>query len=386
MLMYTSCGWFFDEISGIETVQVMEYAGRVLQLAQELFGQSLEPRFLEALERAPSNLPEIGNGRRVYERFVRPAVVDLPKVGGHYAISSLFEGYGPKARIYCWEVEREDWKMLEAGRSRLAIGWGRFTSRITSESASLSFGVLHFGGHNVNGGVREYRGGEAYEELLRAITDTFSRADIPQVIRLLDSGFGKNILSLKTLFRDEQRKILGLILDSTLADAEALMRRIYDRHVPLMFFLSDLGTPLPRVFHATAEFLINTNLRRACDSEELDAVRIDALLVEAARQGVDLDAETLEFTLRRRIEVIARAFAANPQDLSGLEKFHAAVDLAGRFPFPVILGEVQNLYWSLLQRVYPERVEAAARGEEQARIWTERFASLGEKLSVRVER
>ena len=63
MLMYTSCGWFFDELSGIETVQVIQYAGRAIQLAQELFGDDLETKFLERLERAKSNIPEHGDGR-----------------------------------------------------------------------------------------------------------------------------------------------------------------------------------------------------------------------------------------------------------------------------------------------------------------------------------
>ena len=53
MLMYTSCGWFFDELSGIETVQIIQYAGRVVQLAEELFDQSMEEAFTQRLG-APS--------------------------------------------------------------------------------------------------------------------------------------------------------------------------------------------------------------------------------------------------------------------------------------------------------------------------------------------
>ncbi len=71
MLMYTSCGWFFDELSGPETVQVMRSAGRVVQSAGELWGEGLEAEFLERLERARSNLPEFRDGRGVYERLVR---------------------------------------------------------------------------------------------------------------------------------------------------------------------------------------------------------------------------------------------------------------------------------------------------------------------------
>jgi hypothetical protein len=98
MLMYTSCGWFFDELSGIETVQVIQYAGRVLQLADQLFTEAFEPGFLDHLELARSNIPEHGNGRVIYEKFVRPAMLGLTAVGAHYAISSLFRDDGERNR------------------------------------------------------------------------------------------------------------------------------------------------------------------------------------------------------------------------------------------------------------------------------------------------
>jgi alpha-amylase/alpha-mannosidase (GH57 family) len=98
MLMYTSCGWFFDDLSGIETVQVIQYAGRVVQLGEELFDASLEEGFLQRLARAHSNLAEQGDGAAIYRRSVKPNMVDLAKLGAHYAISSLFESYPKKPR------------------------------------------------------------------------------------------------------------------------------------------------------------------------------------------------------------------------------------------------------------------------------------------------
>ncbi|HEV7515491.1 MAG TPA: DUF3536 domain-containing protein [Thermoanaerobaculia bacterium] len=80
LLMYTSCGWFFNDLAGIETIQVLRYAGRAVQLAEELFGEPVEERFLARLEKAKSNVPEEGDGRRIYERQVRPAFVELPRL------------------------------------------------------------------------------------------------------------------------------------------------------------------------------------------------------------------------------------------------------------------------------------------------------------------
>ena len=76
MLMFTSCGWFWDEVSRIETVQTMRYAARAMQLARAATGVDLEPQFVRILEAAPSNNRRFGNGGRVYETLVRSAVVE----------------------------------------------------------------------------------------------------------------------------------------------------------------------------------------------------------------------------------------------------------------------------------------------------------------------
>ncbi len=154
LLMYTSCGWFFDELSGLETTQVIHYAGRALQLAEQVSGEKIEPEFLQHLANAKSNLPEHGDGAKIYEKWVKPAVIDIERVGGHYAISSLFESYPDKTRIYCYEVERARYSVEAEGKIRLATGCARFRSAITEESAALDFSVLHLGDHNVTAGIR----------------------------------------------------------------------------------------------------------------------------------------------------------------------------------------------------------------------------------------
>jgi alpha-amylase/alpha-mannosidase (GH57 family) len=384
MLMYTSCGWFFDELSGIETVQVIQYAGRAVQLAEELLGDSMESQFLDRLERAKSNIPEHRDGRQIYEKSVRPAMVDLPKVGAHYAIRSLFEPYAEHDRIYCFAVDRKDYHSFDAGKMRAAAGRARFTSLISGESALLSFGVLHFGDHNLNGGVREFRGPEAYQTLVQEVSDCFSRGDLPEVIRCLDKGFGKNIYSLKSLFRDEQRKILNRILDSTLAEAEAVYRQLYEHNASLMRFLSELGIPLPRSFRMAAELALNMSLRRALEAEEPHLNRITALLNEAKAVGVPLDGVSLGYALKRTIERLAKQFRAQHADVPLLQKLEAMVTLACSLPFEVDFWQAQNIYYETLQKVDPQFREKAEKGDPVAQSWVSHFTALGEKLSVRV--
>ncbi|MBI4528902.1 MAG: DUF3536 domain-containing protein [Deltaproteobacteria bacterium] len=385
MLMYTSCGWFFDELSGIEAVQVIQYAGRTVQLAGELFGDQREAQFLERLRKAQSNIPEHGDGARIYHTFVKPAMVDWQKVAAHYAVSSLFERYPEQAKIYCYEAVREDYEVFEAGRAKLVIGRLRLISEITRESAVMSFGVLHFGDQNLNCGVREFQGPQAYQTLLKEITEPFNRGDFPAVIRLLDKHFGESTYSLTSLFRDEQRMILGRILEASLADAESVYRQLYENQAPMMRFLRNLRIPLPKAFRAAAEFFLNAQLRRCLEAEEIDVDRIAALLEETKIQGAPLDEQTLEFSFRRNVERLAERFSVQPGDPVLLKRLSRAATLLGKMPFPIDLWRVQNVYYRMLQNTYPEFHKKAQQGDESAQAWCSQFRDLGEKLMVRVE-
>ena len=381
MLMYTSCGWFFDELSGIEAVQVIMYAARAVQLAQELLGNHIEEGFLEKLALARGNIPEHGTGADIYQRWAKPASIDLPKVGAHYVISSLFDPYGEHSSLYCYTVDRQDYRLVESGRARLAVGHARVCSRVTQECSHLTFGALHLGDHNLNAGTRSFRDQQAYEALVKEASEAFQGGDLPAALRTLDRQFEGTTYSLKSLFRDEQRRIVSSILDSTLAEVENSFRQLYDQHAPLMRFLAELGTPPPKVLHMTAEFVLNGSLRRAFEEEDLDLERIRGLLGAAQRERVTLDGAGLSYALRHTIEFMMERFEAHPAALQHLERLEAAVNLARSLPFEVNLWKVQNRYYQMLQQVRPE---FQARGGDQARLWLACFDSLGEKLSIRV--
>ncbi|MFH1025514.1 MAG: DUF3536 domain-containing protein, partial [Nitrospirota bacterium] len=175
LLMYTSCGWFFDELSGLETVQVMQYAGRVIQLTEEVFPDSLEETFKMRLALAKSNLPEHENGAIIYDKFVKPAIIDMKRAAAHYAVNSLFEDYIDETGIYSYTIRKEDYQKIPAGSTKLAVGRISVSSNITEESEQISFCILHFGGHALNGGVRTFLGDEAYSAMKEEIITTFEK-------------------------------------------------------------------------------------------------------------------------------------------------------------------------------------------------------------------
>jgi alpha-amylase/alpha-mannosidase (GH57 family) len=352
MLMYTSCGWFFDELSGLETVQVVHYAGRALRLAEDCSGESIEADFVQHLAEAKSNLPEHGDGARIYEKWVKPAVVDIPRVAGHYAISSLFETYPDTTRIYCYEAERFRYSVDAEGKMRLATGAAKFKSAITGEAADLAFSVLHLGDHNVSAGVQPAEGFS--EENQQKLVNAFGQADTAEVIRLLDQTYGKQIFSLRQLFRDEQRKIANLILQDSVASAAAVYRTFFESQAPLIRFLNGLDIPVPNALKSAAEIALNNQLQQALDKPELDFDMIRGLLREAASERIALDVTTLEYKVRKRLEAEAAAFAADPTDLAAAERMIKLLDLVPALPFAVTLWEAQNLTYRPLLSAYQQ--------------------------------
>ena len=378
MLMYTSCGWFFDELSGLETVQVIQYAGRAVQLAQELFGDALEQRFLEKLALAKSNLAEHGDGAVIYGKFVKPAMVDLTKLGAHFAISSLFEQYPESTRIYSYSVETKDYRARQSGQMRMAIGKARFTSDVTQESEMLMFAVLHFGGHNLSGGVARFVSEDQYREIARTLREAFTRADLPEATHLLDQSFGGHIYSPKSLFKDEQRKVVNEILKPIVERVETSQRELYENDAPLLRFMRNCHIPIPRELKVAAEFALNALLRREIAQGQLDPERLQNLLEDVRIIDVPLDQATLEITLRRNLEQKGEAFLKNPRDLNGLREFRETVVVAKSLPVQLVLWSVQNRCWEIQQKLYPEMKEA---GESE---WTEEFEQLAQLLSLRV--
>ena len=381
MLMYTSCGWFFDELSGIETVQVIMYAGRALQLAQTLFPDHHEQTFRELLQSAHSNLPEYGDGAQVFDRWVKPAQVDLAAVTALYAIASMFHRLGDGDLTASYEIKPIDDVRLESGRARLAIGTTSVRSRVTREQRDVSFGVLHFGDHNLMAGIRLYPGEAEFRSVVREMREPFHAADLPAVLRLLDRHFGGATYSLKSLFRDERQKVVSKLLGSTMAEAEAAYAKIYENHAPLMGFISGMGAPLPKMLHLTAEFVLNTSLRKEFMADELDLERVQTLLDTAAREKIQWDEAWLGYALTKRFGRMADDLAIQPREDS-LHRFNLAVDLVRSLPFEVDLRRVQNVYYQLLQHVYPVVLEE---GDEASQLWISEFTALGHKLGVCVD-
>lgn len=382
MLMYTSCGWFFDDISGIETVQVIQYAGRVVQLARAALGLELEAEFLDRLARAKGSDPERPDGRVVYEQCVKPAVVDLLRVGAHYAISTAFEDTPSRGEIYAFNVDRREDRRRTSGRARLVIGSAEFESRITTERRSLSYGVLHLGDHTVSCGVREFRDTDQFSRLATAAELAFDIADFAGVIRLFDQEFGDTSYGIASLFRDEQHAVVRKILDSTLAQIDASYRQIYEQHAPMARFLGALSLPVPRRIQMVGSHVLTQSIRQLLQRSPILFTRIRELLDEAHRQGIHLDDTTLSAAAR---DTTSRATEALPRQADEPEALRELLDLARLViqpPFHLDPWCVQEVVIDHLRAHRVAREAASRAGDLEANHWLEAYRGLLDTLRI----
>jgi alpha-amylase/alpha-mannosidase (GH57 family) len=383
MLMYTSCGWFFDELTGIETLQILQYASRVIQLARETAGVTLEKGFLRILKQASSNLEARGNGQRIYKSLVEPKEADLAKICASYAMSSLFEEQNHKTHYYCYSVDLQELRHVEAGRGTLRMGRGRFASEITEEGQAFTFCALHLGDHNLMSAVRIGSSGKEYKTTKTQLLKCFERGDFPEVLRIMNEAFD-TFSSLKELFCDDQRKILKRVLMVPLSEAENLYRQLHEPYAPMIRFLRESGMPVPKAFQKASELMVNVDLQRAFEEEKLNHRHIKALLEEAVALNAKVESQTLEYTYRKNLEKVAGRCAVDPEKRAPYRVLSASLNLARRLPFSLNLWTVQNIIYDILQKVYPRVVLRAEKRDKEAESWVRDFRRLCEKLSIRL--
>ena len=383
-LMYTSCGWFFDDIGGIETVQIIGYAARVLQLAKDLFPEQatrLESSFLERMAQAKSADAEAGDGAKIYRAFVETKELRLEQVAAHYAISSIFTPYADETELYCFRVQRLSYDIQTSGPGRLAMGRARVESVITGHADTFSFAVLHFGDQNITAAVKPYAHGDAaaFEALAADAAARVQSADFPEVIRLLDRAYGPAHYSLTSLFTDEQRRIVRLILNSTLWDIENSLTTIYQDHASLLHYLSQAGLPKPPALALAASFAINAALRRVIETDPVDPAQMRSWLGLARADQIALDTPTLSYIADQRMK---RAMVELQMSAGSLEMLDRALAMArtlAELPFETNLWQAQNLWQEILRT---PAAELAALTREDLPRWDMAFDELAACLSM----
>lgn len=383
LLMYTSCGWFFDDISGIETVQIIKYAARLIQLVRRVTDDDLELAFLEIIGKAKSNTPEANNGARIYKIFVEPSIVDILRVGAHYAMTSLYEDLGTEASIYCFTVRRKVYEKQVIGKMTLVVGRAEIISEVTWTSFDVYFAVLHLGDHNFICGVDYFKDGAVFDRLRREVAGIFNEGDVPRTIQTITRYFGAKSYSLWHLFHQEQQMVLERIFQNTMNEVETSFRHIYEDHFALIRMLHENRIPLPKTLGSVAEFVFNCDLSRLLGEPEISVERLQRLARDIRTWPFKRDRANLDLIVIGRVNAMMARIAARPEDVAAIEHATQIIRLFQELRLDVDLWKAQNIFYSVAQNLYRDRRDEVEY-DAFAKRWVVAFEALADLLKVKV--
>nr|HPI98422.1 DUF3536 domain-containing protein [Synergistales bacterium] len=245
MLMFTSCGWFFDDISGIEAIQILRYASQAIEYAKALSAMDPEEEFLDILKEARSNDPRSGNGKEIYLHNLNGHAFGLERVAAHFGVMTLFEEVIENIPTYCYEIRPLEIKCLGTGPYRLCFGRLRIYSEITLEEGLFSFSSIGLGGHNVVCAVSEKLTVDSFRTMVGELEKTYEQGEVSSMIKVLDKYYGSHQYDLSHVFRKEQQLIITSMLSRDLERIDTFLREILEDDYLVMNFISKIDMSVP---------------------------------------------------------------------------------------------------------------------------------------------
>lgn len=331
LLMYTSCGWFFDEVSGLETVQIMQYACRALELNRQMSGEDLEPEFIKKLALAPSNLKDLQNGAVVYERFVKPQARPLEKIAAEHVTSLLADETQNPARAYQCEVFNYGSARVENAAGSLVYGQMDIKSTVTLEEKKLMFALLQNGASSVLCGVSPV-GGVDMAKTVGELKTLFEKSDLSSCTDVIKRDF-THLYRLSDMFKDVQRKVIDRVLAKVYEETDRQFTEIFERQYPAVRALQYIGAPLPKPFLTVADFVLSEDLKTEFKSAELDVNAVEELMEDVKTLGLDVSSGDVNKAVEEKLTFLAFSFARNPADTAAAVRLVEFISYADIFGF-----------------------------------------------------
>lgn len=390
MLMYTSCGWFFSEISGIETTQIMKYAARAMQLAQIFSKKDLEKKFLEILSEAKSNFAEFGTGKDIFEKFVKPSIVTLKQVASLWAVSSLYRNFEDEEDIYCYKIKQHSYKQVQKGSAKLVIGHIEIQSQITLQKSNLMFALVQYSGGDFHCTIKEFSDESEYLSQQKELFRIFMLNPLTEIIRALDESFGREYFTLKDIFIEERRKILQTMLKGKMEKFSQTYREIYDEGKSSIYHMQSLGLSIPDEFKISAgytlskqfnDLIVNANgfldnniIQKAMDINfetkkigiEIDKTPTNKIFSQKVSQNISRLAQSLEI---QQAEATLELF-------DHIEKLELNVDIS----------EAQNIYFNKIYQDLTEIIKNMSKSSNEIdRKLVLIILEIGQRLNINTE-
>ena len=377
MLMYTSCGWFFSEVSGIETVQILQYACRALQLASQVAGSELEEQFIHKLEACKSNIPEYDSAADIYRKQIIPARLDLMRVGMHYAVASLFEKQPEKFPVFNYSTQSEFFERREAGIHRISYGRINIRSKTTFSEKHFSFIALYLGQHNIIGYISVDMKHDTFFSMYDQTLAAFRESNLSKLLGLMQEYFGSEKFSIWHLFKDEKRKVFDEIVAKYLGKIDTELKQIYDQDYQLVNALANEKYPVPEIYLHMFAYVLNSELKECLQTDPLDINLLKTIVFKFEKWDLKLSTQIpFERIVNDMINKNLMELYLGVDGFSRLKRLNYVFEIMKDFGLKLNLYQSQNLYF---------KISKSEQADSWEKKWKNEFNNLGRNMGIKVE-
>lgn len=340
LFMYTSCGWFFDEISGIETVQIMQYAARAIELNRVLTGKDIEPAFIERLTLAPSNIRELKNGAVVYERYVKPQAMPAEKIALQHIVSMLADETVNPKKAYMCDVLAHEPHQLSQKDNVLSFGEITLKSTITLLEKTMQYAVFRRGASSLLCAVCE-DGHLNKQEVFAQLEEKFNAQDYEQISKIIFTKFSKHY-PLASMQNEVRRKVTDEAVRRMNEHMGKYFDRIFEQQYPIARALQLLGAPIPDSFLQVAKFVLSDDLCAEFRAANVNINAVEELMEDVKSLGLNVSKGTVCDAATNKITFLAFSFARNPSDTAAAMKLVELLNYMEIFGFKPDLVKTQE--------------------------------------------
>ena len=357
MLAQSSDAWFFEDIARPEPVQALRHVRRAVELLRSIGGPDIEPKLLEVLSRARSNVPQEGTGKDLYLRHAVTSSITPEKLAAMLGMRLLFESMPQEFDFYSYRVVIERVLPLRLGRFRAVSGLATMISKVTWSSYEVMFAAVYYGWYNIYGAAGIVRSTKDYEDLEKTVSSMFSNGMIPDLIDYLGKKLDGNVIDVRAALKDEQKNVIWHVAESAIADLTRQFDSLYETYAPLMYYIKGLGLNYPGVFEHLLEYFIEKSLVQSLTTKPLNSALVIELTKWASSAGVRLGVDVSAHFRAAMLEILG-TLRERPTDQQALDDLEALLRAYLEVGLPVdLLDEVQEAFIRLRNDVLSRGID-----------------------------
>lgn len=392
MLMFTSCGWFFSEISGLETTQIMKYAARAIQLASTFTDKDIESEFTKILSTAQSNIHGFGTGKDVYERFVKPASVSIKQIAALWAISSMHTNFDDVSTLYCYNIKKHYGKYVSNGTTAFSTGRIEIESKITLEKYDFFFASIQFPEGDFHCAIKRYDDTENIQDITKKLINIYQNNPVTEIIRALDNIFGQEYYTLKDVLIEDRSEILMSSLKGKIDKFSNTYREIYNEGKSFILQLIHLGINVPNAYKLAAQYTLSSDFNELFEDtsniidDEIHQKAIE-IIKEAEALKIEIDKKKTNEIFSEQIQKTIYNFMKN-FEIHRLEKILKMFECANKLNLCIDIAEAQNIYFNKIYMKFTkllDKVLAENDNVEEVRDFLFSLLVLGEYLNINTD-